>query len=178
MAIRPAAGRRGLSVSEFLALPETKPASELIDGEVVQKPVARLKHNRPIRNLIRILDQHPPAASGDWLTEQGINFPGNHRVPDLVWFAAGRLSGIESYPDFAPDLAVEVRSEGQSLRQQRERLQYLRDQGTTVTLLIDPETRSIEVHERGVESVALPGGTVALASLGGLTFEVASVFSE
>lgn len=36
--------RARLTLAEFQALPETEPVSELIDGEVVQKPLPTLEH--------------------------------------------------------------------------------------------------------------------------------------
>ena len=34
-----------LTLDDFLALPETQPASEFIDGEIVQKPMPQGKHS-------------------------------------------------------------------------------------------------------------------------------------
>jgi Uma2 family endonuclease len=33
-----------LSLEEFLELPETKPASEFIAGEIIQKPMPKTRH--------------------------------------------------------------------------------------------------------------------------------------
>jgi Uma2 family endonuclease len=35
-----------LTLEEFLKLPETKPASEYIEGEIIQKPMPKIKHSR------------------------------------------------------------------------------------------------------------------------------------
>jgi Uma2 family endonuclease len=35
-----------LTLEEFLKLPETKPASEYIEGEIIQKPLPKIKHSR------------------------------------------------------------------------------------------------------------------------------------
>ncbi len=37
---------RSLSLQEFLQQPETKPASEYIDGEIIQKPMPKGRHSR------------------------------------------------------------------------------------------------------------------------------------
>lgn len=34
-----------LTLTEFLKLPETKPASEYIDGQIIQKPMPQGKHS-------------------------------------------------------------------------------------------------------------------------------------
>ena len=36
---------RQLTLDEFLALPDTKPASEYIDGEIIQKPMPQGQHS-------------------------------------------------------------------------------------------------------------------------------------
>ncbi|MFM7370200.1 MAG: Uma2 family endonuclease, partial [Sphaerospermopsis kisseleviana] len=36
---------RKLTLAEFLQLPETKPASEYINGEIIQKPMPQGKHS-------------------------------------------------------------------------------------------------------------------------------------
>jgi len=36
---------KALTLDEFLQLPETKPASEFIDGQVIQKPMPQGKHS-------------------------------------------------------------------------------------------------------------------------------------
>lgn len=36
---------KSLTLAEFLQLPETKPASEYIDGQIIQKPMPRGKHS-------------------------------------------------------------------------------------------------------------------------------------
>ncbi len=34
-----------ITLEDFLALPETKPASEYIDGKIIQKPMPKGKHS-------------------------------------------------------------------------------------------------------------------------------------
>lgn len=36
---------KGITLQEFLKLPETKPASEYIDGQIIQKPMPQGKHS-------------------------------------------------------------------------------------------------------------------------------------
>ena len=38
--------QKPLTLEEFLKLPETQPASEYIDGEIIQKPMPKGKHSR------------------------------------------------------------------------------------------------------------------------------------
>ncbi len=36
---------RQITLEQFLALPETKPASEYIDGQIIQKPMPQVHHS-------------------------------------------------------------------------------------------------------------------------------------
>lgn len=176
MAIRHAP-RRPIELDEFLSMPETEPASELVDGEVVQKPMGKVPHSRAQSRLLTLLMVHEATRDGEALVEQGINGPGaNHRVPDVAWFAPGRLEGEEDYPDFAPDLAVEVRSEGQSLAFLRGKLNFLREHGSVATMLVDPRRKVIEVVDGDIATVATESDTVVLRSIGGFSFAAARLF--
>lgn len=158
-------------------MPETEPANELIDGEVVQKPMGKVPHSRAQSRLLALLVVHEATRDGEALVEQGINGPGaNHRVPDVAWFAPGRLTDEQDYPAFAPDLAVEVRSEGQSLAFLRGKLAFLREHGSVATLLVDPGRKVVEVVDGDFASVAATGETVVLHSIGGFSFPVSRLF--
>lgn len=45
-----------ISLEEFLALPETKPASEYVDGQVIQKPMPKGNHSAIQGELIIALN--------------------------------------------------------------------------------------------------------------------------
>lgn len=159
-------------------MPETEPASELIDGEVVQKPMGKVPHSRAQSRLLALLVVHEATRAGEALVEQGVNGPGaNHRVPDVAWFAPGRLGSEQDYPAFAPDLAVEVRSEGQSLAMLPSKLAFLRANGAVATLLIDPSRRTIEVVDGESSFTVDAAGTVTLESIGGFSFQAARLFA-
>ena len=168
-----------MTLEDFLALPEEKPALELIDGKVCQKPMAKYDHSTAQVGMVIALHEHPATAGGRIMTELGLNAPDaalpNHRVPDLAYFRSGRQLS-KPYPSEPPDLAVEIRSEGQTVAQQLGRLAFLREQGTGCTILIDPITRTVHVHDHGHEWTAKSGETVTLGGLDGFTFAVAKLF--
>ncbi len=170
-----------LSLDEFLRQPETEPYTELIEGKPCQKPVGKTRHARAQGRLIRLLVLHPATSEGEAVPEQGFRFPsttlGNLRVPDVAYYRANRRpSTEEDYPAVAPDLAAEIRSAGQGKRGQRERLAFLREQGTICTLLVDPEDRTVEVHDGERTWVAGTGDEVTLRELGGFSFRVGELF--
>ena len=166
---------RLMTLAEFLELPETEPYTELINGELCQKPVGKNRHSAAQSNLQILLALHPATAKGKSRVELGFRFPrtsrGNLRVPDVSYYLPGYVPDPdEDYPERAPDLAAEVRSNGQSTTSQRERLAFLRSQGTRCTLLIDPEAQTVEVHDGEVTSLALGGDEVRLELLAGFSF--------
>jgi Uma2 family endonuclease len=171
---------RHMTLEEFLALPETVPYCELIDGEVVQKPVGSKQHASAQWNLTLLLGTHPKTRRGRGYTEVGYNFPDalrpNHRVPDLSYYLPGREPGGDKYPEHMPDLAVEVLSDGQGREGQRARLAFLRARGVPCTMLIDPARRTIEVHDGDREWVAANDDEVAPDALPGFSFRVSQLF--
>ena len=48
---------RPLTLEAFLALPETKPASEFIDGQIIQKPMPQGEHSRLQSKLSGVINQ-------------------------------------------------------------------------------------------------------------------------
>lgn len=172
-----------MTLDEFLELPETEPATELVNGELCQKPVPKKPHSRAQLNLAFLLRTHASTLAGRPWVELGNKFPatrrGNLRVPDVSYYFAESDDPTtdEDYPERAPDLAAEVRSKGQSLQSLRERLAFLREQGTVCTLLIDPEARTVEIHDAGRESTARDTAQVTLDSLKGFSFKVADLFA-
>ncbi len=174
-------GTRVLSLDEFLALPETEPYTELIDGEPCRKPVGKKKHSRAQLNMIALLLASPATTSGSVSPELGVRFPGaalgNLRIPDVSYYLPGHEdTSDEDYPDRAPDLAVELRSKGQSLASVQRRLAFLVDQGTRCTLLIDPGAQTVAVRDGEREWLATGEEEVVLSALNGFRFGAADLF--
>ncbi len=172
-----------MSLDEFLALPETEPATELIDGVPCQKPVGSEDHSQAQSNLLFLLRLHPATANGRSRVELSVRFlrteRGNLRVPDVSHYLQGHedRSGAK-YPARVPDLAAEVRSEGQSRMALRRRLQFLRGQGSTCTLLILPESHVVEVVDGERSWTATIDDTVTLINLDGFSFAVRHLFED
>lgn len=169
---------RPMTLDEFLALPETEPATELIDGYPCQKPVGKLRHSRAQTNLLLLLARSPATSAGRPLVELGVRRGrANLRVPDVSYYLPGNEPGaIADYPERAPDLAIEVRSEGQLIRILEERLAFLREQGTACTLLVDPEARTVYVTDAARSWVATSDDAVTLDSLAGFSFTVSDLW--
>lgn len=170
-----------MSLDEFLALPEEKPYLELIDGDVCQKPMGKKRHSRAQSRLLYVLERHDATNSGDAFVELTLPIGGsgraNARIPDVSYYRSGRSGDPnEDYPKELPDLVAEVRSEGQTVAAIESRLAFLREHGEPVTLLIDPETKTVTVHDGDRSWVAIPGERVTIETLDGFDFEVDALF--
>ena len=174
---------RLMTLDEFLALPETKPYTELIDGVPCQKPVGKNRHSHAQGGLLRLLLRHESTTDGTVWPELGFKFrrttAGNLRVPDVSYYLPGSVKPDldEDYPEVPPDLAAEVRSEGQGMPGLRARLAFLQEQGTRCTLLIDPEARTVEAHDGERSWTASRGDEVVLEQLNGFSFKVDELFA-
>ncbi len=92
---------------------------------------------------------------------------GDRRAPDVSFVKAEKLPQTTKKPaQVVPDLVVEVKSPNDSLEELRQKIQSFLTQGTTVGILIDPDTRQLEVMrlEQPVE-VFRDGDTLAIPDL-------------
>jgi len=168
-----------MSLDEFLALPEEKPYLELIHGEVCQKPMGKSQHSDAQSNLMRVLFTHRATRRGKARAELTLPLGGggreNARVPDVSYYRPGRTID-RPYPTELPDMVAEVRSAGQTIQSIESRLAFLRERGVPVTLLIDPETHTITVHDGDRSWVAIAGERVVIDGLDGFDFDVDELF--
>jgi Uma2 family endonuclease len=139
-----------LTLDEFLALPETEPASELIDGEVVQKPMPTWDHGVIQRLLSFVLTlylrAHPIGEAGSEI--RCIFGPADAEqplIPDYIFVRAARLRPGEPHFRGAPDLAVEILSPDDRMTEAMKKLRFYLAHGVRMVWLIDPERRTLVV---------------------------------
>jgi Uma2 family endonuclease len=96
-----------LSVDEFLAMEETKPYRELINGEVIEKAMPPQSHSDAVLDAAFAVRQAVSEAGGHLFTELRCLYLSEDRVflPDLCVFADDNLplqgqNPVESVPDF------------------------------------------------------------------------------
>ena len=145
---------------------------ELVDGVLVEKTMGYLESmvastiNRLVGNFVHEHDL------GIVLGEAGTLkiLPDQVRIPDVCFISWDRFPNRqlppEPIPALAPDLAVEVLSEGNTEREMERKLRDYFSAGVRLVWYIDPKTRSARVYtspdncalvdENGV----LPGGDV------------------
>ncbi|MBD1916260.1 MULTISPECIES: Uma2 family endonuclease [Cyanophyceae] len=140
---------KSLTLEQFLQRPETKPASEFFQGEVVQKPMPQGEHSTLQGELCDRINQIAKSQQIAYaFPELRCVFGGNAIVPDVTVFRWGRIprqpSGrVANRFELHPDWAIEILSPEQSQTKVLEKLLYCSEHGTEIGWLIDPEVDSI-----------------------------------
>ena len=144
-----------LTLSEFLKLPETEPASEYINGAIVQKPIPQGKHSRIQGELVPAINvevKNQKIALA--FPEFRCTFDGISIVPDVTVFTWDRIP-VDENGDVAnvfetyPDWTIEILSPGQSQTKVTGNILHCLKNGTKMGWLIDPMVRSILIYPPG-----------------------------
>jgi Uma2 family endonuclease len=146
---------RQITLAEFLEMPETKPASEYFDSQIVQKPMPQGQHSIIQRQLLFAID---PVLSnqgiGQAFPELRCNFANKSIVPDVAVFESFRIpendrGDVANVFEIAPDWAIEILSPGQSATKVLKKIKFCLAHGTQMGWLIDPEDRSVIIMGTG-----------------------------
>jgi Uma2 family endonuclease len=158
MVVRAANGRvifQDMTLEQFLRLPEAKPALEYIDGTVVQKVPPKATHSGLQYSLGLYLGAFSRRKKlGRPWPELRCTFAGRSIVPDLAFFARGRLPrdrrGRPVDDVFlAPDLTIEIISPGQTVKALSARSTWCVDHGVHLCWVIQPRRDRVYVFRRG-----------------------------
>ena len=160
------------TVDEFEHLLEQPEYSErlleLIDGEIVEKMPTE-KHGEVTALIVMALGAFiVPNKLGRLGVEVRHRIPSddhNSRLPDISFISGKRPSVTEGSVPQMPDLAIEVKSPSDSLKDMRERAHYYLLNGTKLVWLFDPVKRfaialTLEDEEVFLEHETLDGGDV------------------
>jgi Uma2 family endonuclease len=162
-----------LTLEEFLQLPETEPASDFINGEIIQKPMPQGEHSVLQGDLISAVnDIGKPSKTFYALPELRCTFGGATVVPDVSVFRWQRIplqpSGrIMNHFKIHPDWAIEILSPDQSQTKVLNKLLHCSQHGTELGWLLFPEDEGILVV-LPESRVKLYQGTEVLPVLEGL----------
>ncbi len=141
-----------LTLEAFLQLPETKPASEYIDGQILQKPMPQAKHSAIQGDLIPAINQAlRPTQIARVFPELRCTFGGRSIVPDAAVFQWDRIQRdatgkVINQMFVAPDWTVEILSPDQSQTKVVRNILHCLDHGTQLGWLIDPDDELIFVY--------------------------------
>lgn len=146
---------KSITLNEFLLLPETKPASEFIDGQIIQKPMPQGEHSciqQKLTTAINAVVEDLRIALA--LPELRCTFGGRSIVPDIAVFTWERIptkldgtiaNAFESHPDWI----IEILSPEQSSTKTTRKILHSLKHGALMGWLIDPAERSILLYPPG-----------------------------
>lgn len=141
-----------LTLEEFLELPETEPASEYINGQIVQKPMPQGEHSAiqtelavAINTALRL--KHIARA----FCELRCTFGRRSTVSDISVFVWRRIphkqhGGVENVFAIAPDWTIEILSPNQSQTKVTKNILHCLKYKTQMGWLIDPEEKAVFVY--------------------------------
>lgn len=156
--------KSSFTLVDFLDLPETEPASEYIDGEILQKIMPKGKHSHLQLSLSISINQ---AASSSKIAyawpELRCSFGDRSIVPDIAVFEWGHIpfdADGEVPNDFsiAPDWIIEILSPGESPNRVTQKILYSLQHGTKLGWMLDPSDRSILVFTPNQLPIFCEGG--------------------
>jgi Uma2 family endonuclease len=168
-----------VTFEEFERMPETDVPfkEELLDGELIQMPLAFLRHTRMAHRLHHLLSpmlhaSNRPANLGEVYMVMGYKIVSNTwLVPDVSILHARQDRG--DYLEGAPALAVEIVGESNTAAWVERKVKKYLSSGGVEVWVVHPDTRSVRVFREGsseefrgkLRSEIIPGLTIDLDNL-------------
>lgn len=152
-----------LTLEEFLKLPETKPASEYINGEVIQKPMPKGRHSRLQGKLCEAINQ---VAEDNRIAyafpELRCSFGGRSIVPDVAVFQWENISftvdgEVADNFELPPDWTIEILSPEQKSNKVIGNILHCLKYGSRLGWFIEPDDLSILVFFPEKQPLLLQG---------------------
>ena len=163
---------------------DTKPATEIVDGKLVQKVSPWERHQELELRWVLVLNAWAGArgkALHEWrhkFTAPGHTFAS--LVPDVAYVSRAVLDELgpkaSQTPARAPDAVVEILSAGDFERTLAWKIGAYLAAGTEVVFVVDPPRRTVIAHDRRGLVRFEPGDTVAHAALPGFAYAVDAMF--
>ncbi|WP_341525397.1 Uma2 family endonuclease [Nostoc sp. UHCC 0302] len=152
---------KSITLAEFLKLPETKPASEYIDGKIIQKPMPQGEHSTIQGEMIIAINAVvKPLKIARAFPELRCTFGGRSIVPDIAVFSWERIprkenGGVANLFLAAPDWTIEILSPDQRQTKVTKNILHCLNYETQMGWLIDPEEQAVFVFTRNQQPVVL-----------------------
>ena len=142
-----------ITLEEFLQRPATKPASEYIDGAMVQKPIPKTRYARLQGKLIQAINEVTEAQRLAYaFPELRCTFGERSIIPDIAilrWEKIALDDDGEPLDDIfiAPSWTVKILSPQQSSNRVAGSILHCLKHGCELGWLVDPEDRSVIVFQ-------------------------------
>ena len=155
-----------LNLEEFLKLPETKPASEYINGEIIQKPMPKGRHSRLQGKLCTAINQKVEDNKIAYaFPELRCTFGGRSIVPDIAVFKWDNIAftvdgDVPDNFENPPDWTIEILSPDQKPNKVIGNILHCLEHGSRLGWFLDPDDSSILVFEPGKQPVLFQGEDV------------------
>jgi Uma2 family endonuclease len=152
-----------ITLEEFLKLPETKPASEFINGHIYQKPMPQGKHSRLQFKFCDTVNQVAEISKiALAFPELRCTFGNRSIIPDISVFIWERIpfdtdGEVPNTFEIFPDWTVEILSPNQKATKVISNILHCLKYGTKFGWLIDPDERLILIFIPGHEPVEYTG---------------------
>ena len=178
---------RTVTADELLRMPDDGYRYALVGGELQRMTPAGFDHGAVIMNLAAPLARHVKdgrlgvvcgAETGFVLARQ----PDTVLAPDIAFVRRERIPAAgrpRTFWDGPPDLAVEVRSPGDSRREVAEKVAAWLTSGTLAVWAVDPSDASVTIHlpHRTPRRLAEPDTLDGAPLLPGFRLPVREIFA-
>lgn len=173
-----------ITLEEFLQLPETKPASEYVEGEIIQKPMPKGRHSRLQSKLSNVINQITEAEKIAYaFTELRCTMNKRSLVPDIAvfrWESIPFLADGEVPDSFniPPDWVIEILSPDQSASKVISNLLYCLENGSQLAWFLDPNEQSMLIFLGDRQPLFMEGADIPPTLEGiNLNLSVEQIFS-
>lgn len=154
---------QSITLEEFLKLPETKPASEYINGKIIQKPMPKGRHSRLQGKLCSTINQLAEDAKVAYaFPELRCSFGGRSIIHDIAVFQWSRIifnTKGEVLDNFilAPDWTIEILSPEQKPNKVIGNILHCLQHGSRLCWFLDHDDCSILQFLPGQQPELLQG---------------------
>lgn len=141
-----------LTLKEFLKLPETKPASEYIKGEIIPKPMPNGRHSRLQGKLSGVVNEVTETEKIAYaFPELRCSFGERSIVPDVAVFQWRRIpftvdNEVPDNFELPPDWTIEILSPEQKPNKVIGNILYCLKYGSRLGWFLDPDDFSISTR--------------------------------
>jgi Uma2 family endonuclease len=180
-----AVSQQQITLEEFLALPEQKPALEYFDGEVTQKAPTTTAHSATQYEFCALVNAFSHPRKLAWaFPEHRSSYSNASTVPDVAVYTWDRVPRdadrrLANRVFTTPDIAVEIRSPGQSFRTMLIRCLWYVASGAQVSIAIEPIELLLIVLRPGAEPLVFrDAGLLDLGGvIDGFSLDVGALFA-
>lgn len=143
----PALVKEGVTVEEYLAMPETTTPHNLIEGRLYVSEAPTPRHQEIVLELASRLHQIAKEVGGRVYVAPTDYMLGDGTIvqPDVSYIVAARLDMVQRQLIGPPDIAIEVLSPGTRRFDRIRKLRTYEKNGVREVWLVDPDSQTVIV---------------------------------